>query len=502
MYSGHFESRNIVRFANDSIGAQWILNGMNMPKFRTVHESIKALLKELDSVFIQILFLCKQQDLIGGERVYTDGVKVQASASKHKSMSYGRMVEKIPRSIEDLKKLFSELREIVEEWDSSDDDFRDATLEDASDVYEGLRKIHNDSLADRQDQIFNRDYDETPDLEGRKEALLKGLQVLENVKPENQEKATSILDKIGFRNKRLSRMEEAKSELEERWKAANGNKNIPENQQINFTDSESSIMTTKHFGVQQCYNNFAIVDAKANIILGCHTSNNPVDQISLKPCVERTKQLYGSLKGVEFGADAGFFSADNILYAEKEGIDFYASYPEADWTYAKDKFKYDEEADIYTCPGGHTLSPPDKNRGGEIREYRNESACPSCEHQKDCAKAKDGIRRIKRDMVNDKIREEGRKKADSAEGREILRLRKSVPEPVWGNIKTQDNFIQMHYRGIDEVSLEWMLHCTVQNIRKLMKVYFKSKSYQDVVHKKCGAHCELQGKYVEDKEVA
>jgi len=68
------------------------------------------------------------------------------------------------------------------------------------------------------------------------------------------------------------------------------------------------------------------------------------------------------------------------------------------------------------------------------------------------------------------------------EGREILRQRKSVPEPVWGNMKVQDGFNQMHYRGIEKASLEFKLHCLMQNIRKLLKVYFNSRSYQEVIH--------------------
>jgi len=286
-------------------------------------------------------------------------------------------------------------------------------------------------------------------------------------------------------------MEEAKSELEKRWEATNGNKKIPKEKQINFTDPDSSIMTTKHHGVQQCYNNFAIVDDKANIILGCYTSNNPVDQISLKPCIERTEQLYGSLEGMQLGADAGFFSANNISYAKGKRIDYYASYPDAKWSYAKDKFKYDESNDTYTCPGGFVLSAPKASKGGRIRVYRNDAACMSCNLRGECTKAKDGIRKINRDMVDDKLREECREKANSAEGRDILRLRKSVPEPVWGNIKTQDDFIQMHYRGIENAGYEFELHCIVQNIRKLLKVYFKSKSYQDVVHSKCGVYCKV-----------
>jgi len=501
MYKGHYESQKIVEFAEDSIGAQWILNGMKMPSYKTVQRTINDLLGELDSIFTQILSLCEQQSLIGGKRVYTDGVKTQANASKHKAMSYGYLEKKISRGKEDLKVLSDAIREIVDELELQEEDFDEIVLEDATEVHKGLRKIHQDELRKKQEQIFNKDYDEATsqsnvqpgksEEESRIDEIKARLKILENIEPENQDSAVEILNNIAFISMRVSRMEDAKSELEDRWKEANGNKKIPETQQINFTDPDSSIMTTKHHGVQQCYNNFAIVDDKANIILGCYTSNNPVDQVSLIPCVERTEQTYGSLEGFQFGADAGFFSANNILKMKAKGIDFYASYAEAESPYAKDKFKYDENADIYICPGGCTLSAPKESRGGKSRQYSNEAACSACKYQSECTKAKDGVRRINREKEEDKLREEGREKANSAEGREILRLRKSIPEPVWGNIKTQDDFIQMHYRGIDKAGLEFELHCVLQNIRKLVKVYFKSKSYQDVVHNRCGGFFEV-----------
>ena len=491
MYSGHFESRNIVQFAKDSIGAQWILNGMKMPVFKTIWQTIQDIIEELDDVFKQILSLCRQQELIGGKRGYTDGVKVQANASKHKAMSYGYLEKKLRCGMDDLKALFTELRGLVDDWEFTEDELYDIAMEDADEMHNGLRKVHQDALTERQERIFNKDYVERADDDNRIDEIKTGLQIMERIAPENQDNAVDILNDIGYINKKVSRMTEAKSELEKRWKAANGSKKIPEEKQINFTDPDSSIMTTKHHGVQQCYNNFAIVDDKANIIMGCCTSNNPVDQISLKPCIERTEQLYGSLKGFQLGADTGFFSAGNISYAKSRGIDYYASYPTQEWAYAKDKFKYSESSDTYTCPSGFQLSAPKESKGGKIREYRNDEACISCNFQNDCTKAKDGIRKISRDMEDDKLREEGRERANSAEGRELLRLRKSVPEPVWGNIKTQDDFIQMHYRGIENTGYEFELHCIMQNIRKLMKVYFKSKSYQDIVHKKCGEYCKV-----------
>ena len=277
-------------------------------------------------------------------------------------------------------------------------------------------------------------------------------------------------------------MEDAKTELEERWKTENGNKKIPEKQQINFTDSDSCIMQTKHQGVQQCYNHFGIIDDKANIILGTYTSNNSSDQLGLIPCIKNTEKTYGSLEGFQLGADAGFFSANNIAYTKENGIDLYASYPEAKSPYAKDKFKYDGNTDTYICPEGNNLTMQKQSKDEKICQYSNEEACRSCENSKNCTKAKDGVRRIERDMENDKLREEAKEKAKSEEGREILRLRKSIPEPVWGNIKVQDDFTQMHYRGIEKAGLEFKLHCLVQNIRKLFKVYLRSGSYQELVH--------------------
>jgi len=502
MYKGYFENRGIVQFVGDSIGAQWILNGMEMPSYKTVERTINGIIDEMDNIFVQVLLQCEQQGLIGGERCYTDGVKVQANASKHKAMSYEYLGKKIGRGKEDLKVLFEAIREIIDDCeDMTEEELQDIVTEEAASVHKGLQKIHRKTLDARQERIFNKDYEESagPDYEQSekaaekraKEEIKNGLDIIKHITPEKQDEALEMLNNVAFIGKRVSRMETAKADLEDRWKAENGDKKIPGNKQINFTDPDSCIMTTKHHGVQQCYNNFAMVDDKANIILGCYTSNNSVDQVSLVPCIERTKQTYGSLRGFQLGADAGFFSARNISYAKGEGIDFYASYPEAKWLYAKDKFKYNESTDTYTCPEGNALSAPEGSKGRDIREYCNEAACSSCKCHGDCTKAKDGIRRINRDMEGDKLREEAREKANSAEGREILRLRKSIPEPVWGNIKTQDGFIQTHYRGIEKASLEFELHCLLQNIRKLLKVYFKSKSYQDIVHNSCGGYCEV-----------
>jgi hypothetical protein len=401
-------------------------------------------------------------------------------------MSYKYLNKKIDNSKETLKLLFAELRSIMDDFeDMTDDEFESLILEDAIETQAEFRKSHKQDLVENQNQIFNIDSEEkTTDTnkDTVTERLKDKLVSVQNIEPESQDKAVEMLNDIAFVSKRVDRMIDARTTLENKWKKENGNAKIPDEKQINFTDPDSAIMQTKHHGVQQCYNHLAIIDDRANIILGTYTCNSSSDQLGLIPTIENTERTFGSLEGIVLGADAGFFSASNISYTMKKGIDFYASYPESKSPYAKDKFVYNEQEDVYICPKGNILSVQGQPTNEVKHRYCNEEACRSCNVSKDCTKAKDGIRRIERDMVDDKLREEAKEKAQSKIGVSILKQRKSVPEPVWGNMKTQDSFTQMHFRGIEKASCEFDLRCAFQNIRKLLKVYLKSRSFQDVVH--------------------
>lgn len=484
MYRGIYSTNAIIKFAEDSIGAHWILNGMKMPSYKTVERIINSLLDEVDEFFTQILIICEKLSLIGKKRIYIDGVKIKANASKHKAMSYGHLSKKIESNKTALASLYEELKDTIDCFENlSDQEMEELINEEANRVYNILQKNHQKALDVREEQIFNIDSVKNVELDKVDyNTINKESDILRNTSQERYPETLEALNNVAHVNKRINKMEEAKTELENTWKNKNGNDKIPDKKQINFTDSDSCIMVTKHQGVQQCYNHFAFVDDKSNIILGTHTSNNSSDQLGLIPTIENTERLYGSLIGFKLGGDAGFFSAENIKYTEGKGIDYYASFPESKSTYAKDKFKYDSITDTYTCSEGNILTMQKQIKNGKIHQYSNESACATCQNCSKCTKAKDGVRRIERDMENDMIRENAKEKAKSEEGKEILRLRKSIPEPVWGNIKTQDGLTQMHYRGLDKSTIEFRLHCVMHNIRKILKVYFNSKSYQETIH--------------------
>ncbi len=64
------------------------------PDYRSIARFRKRHLEALGELFVQALRLCKQAKLVGLGSLALDGTKLRANASRHKAMSYERMVKK------------------------------------------------------------------------------------------------------------------------------------------------------------------------------------------------------------------------------------------------------------------------------------------------------------------------------------------------------------------------------------------------------------------------
>ena len=62
-----------------------------------------------------------------------------------------------------------------------------------------------------------------------------------------------------------------------------------------------------------------------------------------------------------------------------------------------------------------------------------------------------------------------KEKLQSAEGKVIYALRKTIVEPVFGQIKGARGLRRFSLRGIESVGWEWDLICTTHNILKLFR---------------------------------
>lgn len=87
---GVFSSRKIQRRLLEDIPFRVLAAG-NTPDFRTIADFRKRHLTALQGLFEQVLRLAREVGVPRVGRVAIDGSKVQANASKHKAMSYGRM---------------------------------------------------------------------------------------------------------------------------------------------------------------------------------------------------------------------------------------------------------------------------------------------------------------------------------------------------------------------------------------------------------------------------
>jgi transposase len=175
--------------------------------------------------------------------------------------------------------------------------------------------------------------------------------------------------------------------------------------QRNFTDPESRVLLTKD-GFIQGYNAQAAVDSRAQVIVACELSASQSDQPQLVALVDGIKANTGRLPK-EVSADAGYCSEENLGELHKRGIAAYVAVARA------------------------------KHPAAALRRL--------------CGPLVQAMQA--------KLKRAGR--------RSRYRLRKQLPEPVFGQIKQARGFRQFLLRGLANVRAEWSMLCTAHNLLKL-----------------------------------
>jgi transposase len=181
----------------------------------------------------------------------------------------------------------------------------------------------------------------------------------------------------------------------------------PDKAQRNFTDPESKIMKGRD-GFLQGYNAQAAVDAKAQVVVAHGLTDCAADSDQLVSMVDAVKANTGKAP-VQISADSGYCSEANIQAMEDRKIEAFI---------ATGRQKHGEAV----ADGGRAQTP-------------------------------------KTEAMRERLRQGG---FDSP-----YRLRKQTVEPVFGQIKHARGFRQFLMRGIEKVTGEWAMLCTVHNILKL-----------------------------------
>jgi transposase len=185
--------------------------------------------------------------------------------------------------------------------------------------------------------------------------------------------------------------------------------------QKNFTDPESRIMKSKD-GFVQAYNAQAAVDGEAQIIVAQDVTQSAVDCGQLVAMTDAIETNLGR-KPDQLSADAGYCSEGNLEALENRSIDAYVATGRA------------RDAVAGAVKGEAAAAPEPAGEPTRVEAMR--------------AKIKAGGHTSP------------------------YRLRKQLPEPVFGQIKQARGFRQFLLRGIEKVRAEWAVVCTVHNLLKL-----------------------------------
>jgi transposase len=257
--TGVRSSRRIEEHLRSDVDFMY-LSGQARPDYKTISQFRRRHLTAFRALFLEVLALCDKAGLVKLGRVALDGTKIRANASKHKAMSYGRMVTR-------ETELAAQVNTILREAEATD------AAED---------KLYGDARGD-----------ELP--------------------PE-----------LRTREGRLRKIREAKEALEREARERTGDPEaVPDPKtQRNFTDPESKIMRSRTEGWVQAYNAGAVVDEKAQVIVATTLSADPTDSRSLPTLVDAVEANAGR-RPKRVLADAGYCSAENIDHLKTAGIDGY-----------------------------------------------------------------------------------------------------------------------------------------------------------------------------------
>jgi transposase len=186
--------------------------------------------------------------------------------------------------------------------------------------------------------------------------------------------------------------------------------------QVNLTDEESRIMPVAGGGFEQCYNAQAVVAADSLLVVAVDVVQAANDKQQLQPMLNKVVALPDTLgKAETLLADNGYFSAANVAAcAETEIAPLIAMGRQPHHPSLNERF-----ADAPPAPKNPTPL--------EAMAYR--LATP--------------------------------------EGKKLYALRKHVPEPVFGIIKSVLGFRQFLLRGLDQVRGEWNLVTMAWNLKRM-----------------------------------
>jgi transposase len=286
--TGVRSSRAIERKCVDDVAFRF-LAADQAPDYRSIARFRRRHLDALAGLFVQSLRLAQRLGMVKMGRVALDGTKLRANASKHKAMSYARLVDKEQAVEAEVAELEAAVADLLADAEAVD------AAEDARFGPDG------------------KDVDLPGELDRREKRLARLQAARAQIEAEAAAKARAKAEAAEARRQQRAGIADADAVAAAGQRAADTAKPKPK-AQANFTDPQSRIMKNSDGAYMQAYNGQAVVDEAHQIITAADITDCASDCPSYTTMLDQTAANTG-LHPKQALVDAGYCSDDNLAAA-------------------------------------------------------------------------------------------------------------------------------------------------------------------------------------------
>ena len=273
--TGVYSSRRIEAATYESVAFRYIASNVQ-PDHDSLCAFRKRFLKEIETLFVQVLCIARQMKLLKLGTIALDGTKIHANASRHSALSYGH-AQKIEAQLE------AEVKEMLACAETADQEPLPEGLSIPAELARREERLAaiREAKAQIEARAAERDAQEKADFDAKMKA--------------REEKTARTGKKPGGKP------------------PVPPSPGVRPTDQINLTDADSRIMPATGKGFEQSYNAQAAVDTESMLVVATGMAQVATDKQQVEPMLEALAGLPGVLGSVEhLLADNGYYSAANV----------------------------------------------------------------------------------------------------------------------------------------------------------------------------------------------
>lgn len=417
---GIVSSRRIERACWENITFM-ILSEHTKPDHGTIAGFVARMDAEVVKIFTEVLKLCQECGMIGGEVFAVDGCKIRSNASREMSGTHAELKRRSEKLLETLNACIKSHQE---------SDTQEKREKQATRYRKKIDKIESflEKESPRMGQRGNEKQSNVTDNESAKMKTSHGVMQGYNGMAMVDEKYQIVVYSEAF---------------------GTGQEQALLKPMVESTEQQMQSIRGVSYSLE-------------NKVLIADTGSFSEENLKLLA----SHEIDGYIPDPDFRERDERFQERRDRRLEKQND---RKYQAADFTLQPDQ-------NSLICPNGKTLT-----RVGQGHQFGNSSGvrytarqadCSSCSLREKCLKSDKVRKRTVYIITAAKETRLMKEKIDTPEGRRMYSKRMAIVEPVFANIRTHKQLDHFTYRTKQKVNVQWNLYCLVHNIDKLARFAF------------------------------